>query len=143
MKKISIKKVQITAIFMALFFFSLVKLHAQEGPKVKFTTTTIYFDASFQVNDSVHNVIKITNTGDEPLEILDVICSDESIDFTLPEDDIQPGQIAFLFLISNSGEPIKGNPTITLTTNVNGKDAKVIFKIKPVIKSKSSYKGDS
>lgn len=113
---------------LALMLFSSVSLFAQ-GPVAEFTASTHDFGEVIQ-GVPVSHEFAITNTGDEPLIIVDVTkpCGCQSASFT--EKAIAPGEGGFVKATYNAAK--EGAFTKAFTVKHNGGESKIVLRGKVV-----------
>lgn len=118
-------------IIIAILFISMTSF-GQNGPKIEFTTpdNTIDFGTISKNNDNGIRTFEFKNTGDAPLEIINIFSTKECNILSKPNAAIQPGQSGKIQVKYNMAVgPIR--KTITVETNaVNQENGRVALKIK-------------
>jgi hypothetical protein len=109
-----------------------VGVFAQKGPKIEFTAkdNTIDYGTVNKEDDSGLRSFEFTNTGDEPLIIINVQSSCGCTVPSKPTEPIEPGKTGKIDVKYNMNTgPIR--KTITVETNaINVEDGRVALKIK-------------
>ena len=106
--------------------------YSQSGPKIEFLTpdNTIDYGKVSKNGDNGVRVFEFKNTGDAPLEIIDILSTKECTILNRPATAIMSGQNGKIEIKYNmSLGPIR--KTITVETNaVNQENGRVALKIK-------------
>jgi Protein of unknown function (DUF1573) len=118
-------------ILIVTTFFTFTT-YSQTGPKIEFSAIDNTIDYG-KVSKSVDNGIRtfeFKNTGDAPLEIINILSTKECSILSKPNTAIQPGQTGKIEVKYNmTPGPIR--KTITVETNaVNQENGRVALKIK-------------
>jgi hypothetical protein len=122
-------------IFTLVVLFMIVGLMAQEvkGPKMELENPTIDYGDVMKGEDDGVRTFKFTNTGNEPLKLVNVKSSCGCTVPTYPKEDIMPGESGEITVKYNM-RPGRFSKSITITTNgVNEKTNqpnRVILRIK-------------
>lgn len=119
----------IIVIATALF---TITTYSQSGPKIEFSTpdnTIDYGKVSKNVDNGIRS-FEFKNTGDAPLQIINILSTKECSILSKPTSAIQPGQNGKIEVKYNmTPGPIR--KTITVETNaVNQENGRVALKIK-------------
>ena len=109
-----------------------VSIYSQNGPKIKFSApdNTIDFGKINKNSDNGIRTFEFKNTGDAPLQIINILSTKECSILSKPTSAIQPGQSGKIEVKYNmTPGPIR--KTITVETNaVNQENGRVALKIK-------------
>jgi Protein of unknown function (DUF1573) len=118
-------------IAIAAILFSLTT-YSQSGPKIEFLApdNTIDYGKVSKNTDNGIRTFEFKNTGDAPLQILNILSTKECSILSKPNTAIQPGQTGKIEVKYNmTPGPIR--KTITVETNaVNQENGRVALKIK-------------
>ena len=108
----------ITLIFLVIFSLSAVsQAELREGPFLQIESDTIYY-GFIQKNDSAFKMLKITNTGNQPLLISSCKASCGCTIPNCPSTSIFPGTSNFIKLkYEATGKSGKFLKTITIKSN--------------------------
>lgn len=119
----------IIVIATALF---TITTYSQSGPKIQFSApdNTIDYGKVSKNADNGIRTFEFKNTGDAPLQIINILSTKECSILSKPTNDIQPGQNGKIEVKYNmTPGPIR--KTITVETNaVNQENGRVALKIK-------------
>lgn len=119
----------IIVVVTALFSFTT---YSQSGPKIEFSTpdNTIDYGKVSKSDDNGIRSFEFKNTGDAPLQIINILSTKECSILSKPTSAIQPGQNGKIEVKYNmTPGPIR--KTITVETNaVNQENGRVALKIK-------------
>lgn len=118
-------------IIITILFISMTSF-GQNGPKIEFSAPDNTIDYG-KVNKNADNGIRtfeFKNTGDAPLQIINILSTKECSILSKPTSAIQPGQNGKIEVKYNmTPGPIR--KTITVETNaVNQENGRVALKIK-------------
>ena len=109
-----------------------VSIYSQNGPKIEFSApdNTIDFGKINKNSDTGIRTFEFKNTGDTPLQIINILSTKECSILSKPTSAIQPGQSGKIEVKYNmTPGPIR--KTITVETNaVNQENGRVALKIK-------------
>lgn len=112
-------------------FFSVVT-YSQSGPKIEFSApdNTIDYGKVSKSDDNGIRSFEFKNTGDAPLQIINILSTKECSILSKPTTAIQPGGSGTIEVKYNmSPGPIR--KTITVETNaVNQENGRIALKIK-------------
>jgi hypothetical protein len=112
-------------------FFSVVT-YSQSGPKIEFSApdNTIDYGKVSKSDDNGIRSFEFKNTGDAPLQIINILSTKECSILSKPTTAIQPGGSGKIEVKYNmSPGPIR--KTITVETNaVNQENGRIALKIK-------------
>lgn len=118
-------------IVMVTLLFSIAT-YSQSGPKIEFSTpdNTIDYGKVSKSDDNGIRSFEFKNTGDAPLQIINILSTKECSILSKPTSAIQPGQNGKIEVKYNmTPGPIR--KTITVETNaVNQENGRVALKIK-------------
>ncbi|MCZ8228193.1 DUF1573 domain-containing protein [Flavobacterium sp.] len=118
-------------IVMVTLLFS-VATYSQSGPKIEFSTpdNTIDYGKVSKSNDNGIRSFEFKNTGDAPLQIINILSTKECSILSKPTTAIQPGESGKIEVKYNmTPGPIR--KTITVETNaVNQENGRIALKIK-------------
>ncbi len=118
-------------IVMVTLLFSVVT-YSQSGPKIEFSTpdNTIDYGKVSKSNDNGIRSFEFKNTGDAPLQIINILSTKECSILSKPTTAIQPGESGKIEVKYNmTPGPIR--KTITVETNaVNQENGRIALKIK-------------
>lgn len=109
-----------------------VSIYSQSGPKIEFSVpdNTIDYGKINKNSDNGIRTFEFKNTGDAPLQIINILSTKECSILSKPTSAIQPGQSGKIEVKYNmTPGPIR--KTITVETNaVNQENGRVALKIK-------------
>lgn len=118
-------------VIIATVFFSITT-YSQSGPKIQFSApdNTIDYGKVNKNSDNGIRTFEFKNTGDAPLQIINILSTKECSILSKPTSAIQPGQNGKIEVKYNmTPGPIR--KTITVETNaVNQENGRVALKIK-------------
>jgi hypothetical protein len=118
-------------VIIATVFFSITT-YSQSGPKIQFSApdNTIDYGRVNKNSDNGIRTFEFKNTGDAPLQIINILSTKECSILSKPTSAIQPGQSGKIEVKYNmTPGPIR--KTITVETNaVNQENGRIALKIK-------------
>nr|WP_315140020.1 DUF1573 domain-containing protein [uncultured Flavobacterium sp.] len=118
-------------VIITTVFFSITT-YSQSGPKIQFSApdNTIDYGKVNKNSDNGIRTFEFKNTGDAPLQIINILSTKECSILSKPTSAIQPGQNGKIEVKYNmTPGPIR--KTITVETNaVNQENGRVALKIK-------------
>lgn len=122
------------AIFLMLLtgILSLAAKNPQDGkPGIGFKESSYDFGTIREEGGPVSHTFEFVNTGDAPLLILNASASCGCTRPDYPRNPVKPGKSDKIKVTYNpKGRPGEFTKTVTVRTNIKGKDKKVTLKIK-------------
>ena len=123
---------------IAIFLMLLIGIHSlasknpQDGkPGIEFKESSYDFGTIREEKGPVSHTFEFVNTGDAPLLILNASASCGCTRPDYPRNPVKPGKSDKIKVTYNpKGRPGEFTKTVTVRTNIKGKDKKVTLKIK-------------